>query len=180
MHGEDAINEEMAIADERTGEPQKILDQAMIKEPIQRLNPRTPPICIAAGQTVAAAIELMRVNNVGSVLITENGQLIGIITDRDILCKVAAVRADPQRLRVQEVMTVAPETLTFEDSIVFALNKMGVGGFRHVPLVDEEHRPVGIISVIHIVRYVVSFFAKEVMNIPPEPGMNVTRKREGA
>ena len=64
--------------------------------------------------------------------------------------------------------------------IVFALNKMGVGGFRHVPLVDENYRPVGIVSVRHIVRYVVDFFAKEVMNLPPEPGMDIGQSREGA
>jgi CBS domain-containing protein len=77
-------------------------------------------------------------------------------------------------------MTADPATLGIDDAIVYALNKMGVGGFRHVPLVDDDKRPVGIISVRHIVRYVVDFFAREVMNLPPEPGMDVGRSREGA
>lgn len=180
MQGEDAINEEFAIAAERADEPRKILDQMMIKEPIRRLDPRCPPICMAADGTVADAIELMTAHVVGSVLVTRDERLAGIVTERDVLCQVSAAHADPRQIRVDQIMTSDPETLTLDDPIVFALNKMGVGGFRHVPLVDEAGRPIALISVRHIVRYVVDFFAHEVMNLPPEPGMDVARKREGA
>jgi CBS domain-containing protein len=180
MNNDEHINDELSIASDRLDEPRKILDQVMIKEPISRLTPRQPAICVEVGTKMSVAIELMRTENVGSVLVTEDEKLIGIITDRDILCKVTAVHGNPDRLRVEEIMTVGPETLKITDPIVFALNKMGVGGFRHVPLVDEEYRAIGIISVIHVVRYVVDFFAREVMNLPPEPGMDIGQSREGA
>jgi CBS domain-containing protein len=45
-----------------------------------------------------------------------------------------------------------------------------VGGFRHVPLVDSDGRPVGILSVKDIVDYLAEHFPREVLNIPPEPG----------
>ena len=180
MGCENDINEEFAIEAERTNEPRKILDQMMIKEPIRRLEPRQPPICVTSDKTVADVIELMRIHLIGSVLVNQDEQLIGIVTERDILCKVTAIHANPQELLAKDVMTLSPATLTLDDPIVFALNKMGVGGFRHVPLVDEQNRPIAIISVRHIVRYVTDFFAKEVMNLPPEPGMDVGRNREGA
>ena len=177
---DDAIAEELTIAAERLDRPRKILDQMMIREPIRRLNPRQPPICVRTGETVAAAIELMRQNGIGSVLIVDKQRLVGILTERDILCKITAVHQDPQRVLVQEVMTRDPACLGLDDPILFALNRMGVGGFRHVPLVDGAHRPVGLISVRHLVRYMVDFFAHEVMTLPPAPGTDIVSQREGA
>lgn len=180
MPSEDAINEEFAIAAERTEESRKILDQAMINEPIQQLKPLRPPICITKDRSAAEVVDLMRKHRIGSVLVTEQERLIGIVTEHDILCKAIALHTDPEQMRVEEIMTPEPATLKMDDPIVFALNKMEVGGFRHVPLVDEDNRPVGVVSVRHIVRHVVEFFAGEVMNLPPEPDMDVGRSREGA
>jgi CBS domain-containing protein len=177
---EDAITEELTIAAERFDRPRKVLDQMMINEPIRRLRPRQPPTCVHVGETVAAAIELMRRNGIGSVLIVEGQRLVGILTERDVLCKVTAAHQDPKAKRVEEVMTRDPACLSLDDPIVFALNRMGVGGFRHVPLVDENHHPVGLISVRHLVRYMVDFFAHEVMTLPPRPGGNIGARREGA
>jgi CBS domain-containing protein len=177
---EDAITEELAIAAERMDRPRKVLDQMMIKEPIRRLHPRQPPVCVPVGATVAYAIELMRRNGIGSVLVTQDEQLVGILTERDILCKITAVQQDPGRKLVEEVMTRDPACLSLDDPIVFALNRMGVGGFRHVPLIDEQRRPVALISVRHLVRYLVDFFAHEVMNLPPAPGTDAGPQREGA
>jgi CBS domain-containing protein len=67
-------------------------------------------------------------------------------------------------------MTRQVETLTPDDPIAFALQRMSVGGFRHVPLVDAAGRPVGILSVKDIVDYFAENFPREVLNIPPEPG----------
>ena len=177
---EDAIAEELTILAERMDRPRKILDQMMLKEPIRRLHPRQPPVCVPIGQPVTLAIELMRRNGIGSVLITENQQLVGILTERDVLCKITATYQDPRTKRVEEIMTRDPACLSPEDPIVFALNRMGVGGFRHVPLVDEKHHPVGLISVRHLVRYMVDFFAHEVINLPPSPSNGVASQREGA
>jgi CBS domain-containing protein len=177
---EEAIAEELTILAERMDRPRKILDQMMLKEPIHRLHPRQPPVCVPIGQPVTHAIELMRRNGIGSVLITENQRLVGILTERDVLCKITAIYQDPRLKRVEEIMTRDPACLGLEDPIVFALNRMGVGGFRHVPLVDEKHHPVGLISVRHLVRYMVDFFAHEVINLPPSPGNGVASQREGA
>jgi len=177
---DDAIAEELTIVAERLDRPRKILDQMMIREPIRRLGPRQPPVCVRVGETVAGAIELMRKNGIGSVLIVDGQRLVGILTERDVLCKITAAHQDPQRILVQEVMTRDPACLALDDPILFALNRMGVGGFRHVPLVDGEHRPVGLISVRHLVRYMVDFFAHEVMTLPPDPGTDIGSQREGA
>jgi len=87
---------------------------------------------------------------------------------------------DPETTSVDRFMSENPERLRPSDSIVFALNKMSLGGFRHIPLVDDEAQPVGVISVKDIVDYIAEFFSKEVHNVPPEPGLDVAKSRDGA
>ena len=77
-------------------------------------------------------------------------------------------------------MTPDPEVLTPDAPIVYALNKMSVGGFRHVPLVDELQRPVGIVSVKDIIDYIVDFFPNDVLTVPPDPARaEAWRGRDG-
>ena len=77
-------------------------------------------------------------------------------------------------------MTANPESLRMTDSIAYALNKMSVGGYRHIPLVDNASAPVGVISVKDIINYIVRFFPKSIMNLPTLPRQNYTQEREGA
>ena len=67
---------------------------------------------------------------------------------------------------LRELMTPNPEVLHPDDPIVYALHRMSVGGYRHVPLVDDGGRPVGMLSVKDIVHYVVSFFVSDVLTLP--------------
>ena len=76
-------------------------------------------------------------------------------------------------------MTRNPETLPHDASIAWVLNKMSVGGFRHVPVVDEQNHPVCVISVRDVVHFLVDFFPHEVLNLPPEYDSS-TKSREGA
>jgi CBS domain-containing protein len=112
----------------------------------------------------------MKEYRVGCVLVEKEGRLLGIFTERDILTKLVGTGYDPAKVQVDEVMTRDPETLTSDDPIAFAMQRMSVGGFRHVPLVDPNGRPVGILSVKDIVDYLAEHFPREVLNIPPEPG----------
>ncbi|TMA30596.1 MAG: CBS domain-containing protein, partial [Deltaproteobacteria bacterium] len=63
--------------------------------------------------------------------------------------------------------------------VAYVLNKMSVGGFRHVPVIDDEHRPVCVISVNDVVTFLVNAFPREVLNLP-EPGTTPPASREGA
>jgi len=77
-------------------------------------------------------------------------------------------------------MTRSPDAVLSNGTVAFVLNRMAVGGFRHVPVVDEDDRPVALISVRDVVQFLVEQFPREVMNLPPEVGANITRSREGA
>jgi signal-transduction protein with cAMP-binding, CBS, and nucleotidyltransferase domain len=150
--------------------PRKILDTALFGEPIKTLPRRAGHVAIPLGTTIGEAARVMKEHRIGCVLVEDGGKLVGIFTERDILTKLVGTGYDPARVQVDGVMTRNPETLTPEDPIAYAMQLMSVGGFRHVPLVDADRRPVDILSVKDIVDYLVEHFPREVLNIPPEPG----------
>ncbi len=153
------------------------LDHRMLREPIRTLQMR-PAVSVPRGTALADAIRQMQQHRVGYVMVVEGGRLAGILTERDILYKVLGTNQDMNKVLVDAVMTRDPEALTPEDAIVYAFQKMSVGGFRHVPLVDAQRRPVGMLSVKDVVDWVAEFFPQEVLNVPPEPGRH-PRQPEG-
>jgi len=137
------------------------------KDPVSRLEPSAPHV-VERAATVADAVNLMRQENVGCVLVCEAGRLIGLFTERDLMCRVLAV-GKPLSLPIIEVMTPDPVTVLPADTIRVAVRKMKAGGHRHLPVVDENTRPVGILSVKRVVRYLVEHYPAAVYNQPP-PG----------
>ncbi len=129
------------------------MDSQTLRRPIEELNPRKP-ICVRTGTTVAEAIRKMKAYDIGCVcVVNPEKKLCGILTERDVLTKVVGGNVDPEAVRVEDVMTHNPEYLFLDDQMAFALNRMHVGGFRHVPLTDLNGTPSAVISVRDIVRH---------------------------
>ena len=140
---------------------------AILTEPISALGPKSP-VVVGPEVPVREAVRLMTENHIGCVCVVERGILLGIFTERDLLYAVQS-GIDPSRTRVGELMTEKPETLRRQDGIAQALNQMSEGGFRHIPIVDAAGRPIGIIAMTDIVRFIVSLFPDAVQNVPPDP-----------
>jgi CBS domain-containing protein len=177
MH-DDIILEEEAIADERAADAARV-GAAILHQPIHELATLKPAIFVPPTSSVRSAIQRMNEGRVGYVLVEDKRRLIGIFTERDVLTKVVGTALDIDRVTVDTVMTRDPETLSLDHRVSHALNKMSVGGFRHIPLVDEDGRPVGVVSMRDVVDYMVDLFRTEVLNLPPEP-RNIAHAREGA
>ena len=97
--------------------------------------------------TVYEATKAMFEANVASTVIIDNdGKLIGIVTERDLTRCVLAKGLDAKETRLEEVMTKNPVTISPDDLAMDALQKMCELGFRHLPIVDGE-RVVGMVSV---------------------------------
>jgi CBS domain-containing protein len=86
-------------------------------------------------------------------LVVSNGTLVGIFTERDVFMKVAGQPTDLEHTAINELMTVDPVTLPAEAAVAFALNKMVIEGFRHIPLVDDRNRPVAVVSIHDLIDY---------------------------
>ncbi len=157
-------------------------DAGALREPLSALTTQ-PAIVFPPHTTVTEAMRAMQRDHRGCVLITDDGtpesKLTGIFTERDVLFRIVDRGRNPAALPLSEVMTSDPETLSVRSTIAYALNKMSVGGFRHVPVVDDEHRPAFVVSVRDVVTYLVDRFPREVLNLPVERG-RAPRSREGA
>ena len=162
----EGYEEDLAMYEEAQGPEHKQLDNEALLRPIRYLNYPTSPLAVAPDQTVGEALELMVQRRIGAVLVIEGERLVGIFAERDALLK-KLWKGDKLDLPVSELMTPNPDTLTPDDTIAFALNRMVQGGYRHVPLVDVAHKPVGVLVMRDVVSYVVSFFPSEVINVPP-------------
>ncbi|HAL54908.1 MAG TPA: CBS domain-containing protein [Bacteroidetes bacterium] len=171
------LDEELSQMYDESAKPPKVLDATAFHTPIKSLKVRKP-VMVSPDHSVAAAIELMQEKKLGCVAVTENEKLVGIFTERDVLMKIAG-KLDPATLKVRDVMTLRPEAFQPEDSIAFILNAMHVGGYRHVPVVDDQGRPLAVASIKDIVSFILDHFAEDVLNLPPEP-MRKTEQREGA
>jgi len=141
---------------------------AILREPIRGLEPHDP-ICVHPGTPLRGAIMAMNDARIGCVLVTEGDRLVGILTERDILKKVVGhLDMDSP---VERIMTPNPETVGMDDDIAHVLNKMHIGGYRHIPVLDKQGRPVGVVSMRDFVKFIVSLFPAAVLNVPPEPGL---------
>jgi CBS domain-containing protein len=110
-------------------------------------------IRVAETTPVVDVIRQMQELSIGSALVVDGDRLTGIFTERDALVKVAGRPLDG--VTVGAVMTPDPVVLRAQDSVAVALNKMAVGGFRHIPLVDGAE-PTGVISARDLFRYLVT------------------------
>ena len=99
-----------------------------------------------ADTTVGEAARQMKQRKVGAVMVVEDGKLVGVFTERDALFRVVAEGRDTTTTPLAGVMTHNPKTVSPDQSFAIALRMMHDGGFRHVPVVEND-KPVGIVSV---------------------------------
>ncbi|MCP4005867.1 MAG: CBS domain-containing protein [bacterium] len=146
---------------------ERLLRGAILREPISALEPRKP-VLVPAEMKLREAVTIMTENHTGCVCVVEEGVLVGIFTERDLL-RAVQENIDPSNVSVGQVMTGKPETLRPEHGIALALNMMSEGGFRHIPLTDTGGRPVGIVAMRDIVRFICTMFPDVTSAIPPDP-----------
>jgi CBS domain-containing protein len=104
------------------------------------------PVTVEATDTVVAAARSMRDGNIGDVVVVDNGQIQGILTDRDIVVRALAEGRDPARTTVGEICSRELTTLSPNDAIGDAEKTMRARAIRRLPVV-EGGRPVGIVSL---------------------------------
>jgi len=121
----------------------------------------------------------MREGNRGAAVVVSSGALVGIFTERDVLMRVAGQSMDLDHVAISQLMTANPLTLPVDASVAFALNKMLIEGFRHIPLVDDQNRPIAVVSMRDLIDYLSNFFSREILNLPPDPRVGF-RNRDGA
>ena len=164
------LEEELNIIKERDREQNPILELALsIDEPIDNILFREPVI-VKKDIKVSDAITLFNEKDVGCVLVVDdNKKLIGIFTERDVIRKLITKGLDINKETIENHMTRRPDSLCLSDPIAYALNRMAAGGYRHVPLVNEQNEPVGSLSIRDIIDHLADYYSNEILNLPPSP-----------
>ena len=109
------------------------------------------PTTIEAGEDVVEAARLMAAQDVGSLPVVDNGELVGIVTDRDLAVQVLAKDLDPHKTTVASVCSENPVVVGPEDSLEDALQRMAKEQVRRLPVV-AKHRIVGILAQADVSR----------------------------
>jgi CBS domain-containing protein len=123
-----------------------------IREPLSNI-PAKDPVKVAASDPVAMAVRQMQSRDTDCVLVMEGAHLAGIITPWDILHKVAGPTEDLNAVSCRQIMTADPVFLRDNDDVAVAINKMSLGGFRHIPLLQGD-QPVSVVSIGELFKHI--------------------------
>lgn len=132
--------------------PATAVERALLTDRVKQFQGRQP-LTVAPTATVREVLRMMADNKVGCVLVEEQGKMAGIFTERDALLKLGEKAAELGGRPISEFMTSKVESLPPTAKIAFAVHRMDMGGFRHVPVVDGQNNTVGIFSVRDILSY---------------------------
>lgn len=146
-------------------------------DPVTQAYPDAP-LAVSADSTVGDVVQLMRAQKGSCVLICDDdGKLAGIFTERDALKWMS--EAAPASLSIRDAMSPEPARLDSKASVGQTIEMMAEGGYRHLPIVDEQGVPAGVAAVRGIVHYLVDHFPETIYTLPPEPGKKPSERDGG-
>lgn len=111
---------------------------------------------IGPDASVHAALEMMAHRKVGALVVTEEGSLAGIISERDFAREMITAEGGPRDMLVSDIMTSSVHTVTLEHTVGDCMGMMTDKRIRHLPVLDDGSRLVGVISIGDVVRAVIS------------------------
>jgi CBS domain-containing protein len=123
-------------------------------------------LAVDAGNSLRDTLQAMQTSGSGSALVTDNGRLTGIFTERDLISKIGAAAVDETR-PIRDFMTPNPTVLSPEDSVFDAIYLMDEHGYRNIPLVETDGRLVGSLPVSKVVEFLAESLPQEVLALPP-------------
>lgn len=138
-----------------------IIDNRFLAKSIGLLNPKHSTN-VSYQASVADVVRTLQQNKIGCVCVTnEKGALVGIFSERDLVLKVCLKVPDLDVVRIADYMTANPQSANMTTTIAYALTLMSHGGFRHLPLTDDDGVPVGMVSVKDIIDYIGGAITKD-------------------
>ena len=137
--------------------PRSAVESSIMQDPLVSLGP-AEAFSVSPDTPLRDVVAAMAAREVGSVLVVDNGRLVGIFSERDVLMRVGERYAELREEPIRAFMTADPETLPRDASVAFAINRMALGNYRHIPVVDGA-RLVGVLSVRDMLRYLSAWYA---------------------
>ena len=142
--------------------PASQIEQTVMQLPLTSLK-MTPVHAIPPDTTLEAAVATLVRQQIDLLEVVEGGKLIGVLSVRDVVTRVGADYRQKLAEPVRKFMTPNPETLPPDAPITFVINKMDVGGYRHVPVVQGGDRMLGVVSASDVIAYIVKHSKEHVV-----------------
>ncbi len=139
--------------------PASDIERSLLKDSIHVLAPRRP-LTVTPTTPIGDVLHILVDESIGCVLVVEDEQIVGIFSERDALMRLNVSATELMDKPVSQFMTPSPETLEESDKIAFALHKMDLGGYRHVPILAGG-KVTGVISIRDILRYLTEHVSVE-------------------
>ena len=127
------------------------VERGLMKDRIETLSPKTP-YTVSPQTSIGEVLNQMTSASIGCVMIVDGDALLGIFSEYDELMKVNTDAAQMAARPISTVMTSDPVTLEATDRIAYALHKMHVGGYRHLPIMTKG-KLSGVVSIRDILNY---------------------------
>jgi CBS domain-containing protein len=156
---EDCENCGQPLGDTHLPPPPNEASRRLLSDRVETLSPRKP-ITVAPAMPVGDVLRLMVERKVGCVVVADGAKPLGIFSERDALRKISDRAAQLADKPVSEFMTSNPQTLMADAKIAFAVQRMDLGGFRHLPVVDRAGELIGVISARDILRYLTDIMTR--------------------
>jgi CBS domain-containing protein len=113
-------------------------------------------ISIPSDATVYSAIELMADKRIGALLVVDEGQLVGVVSERDYARKVILMGRSSKDTFVREIMTRDPITIRCDTSVDEAMRAMTENRIRHLPVINSQGKIAGVLSIGDVVNWMLT------------------------
>jgi CBS domain-containing protein len=130
---------------------------------------RRPEVRVDAGDAMWKVVAAMKEGRRGAVLVEDDGALVGIFTERDLMTRLDHTSLDWLHTPIRDVMTPRPMAIRPEDTIAEAMRRLNQGKRRHLPVVDAAGKILGILSIRDLLAHVAQRFPEDFVNLPPDP-----------
>ena len=132
------------------------LVEAMLRDSVTKVE-HQPFTAVGPDDLLCDVLTAMDKIHVACTMVVQDGKLLGIFSERDVLNKLVDDYASLSNKPVSEFMTPQPSATYTTDSPSKAMNLMAVHGFRHVPILDVDDNVVGIIGPRRVLRYIKTY-----------------------
>ena len=129
------------------------IQSVMMSEPVGNLLTGEDLLVANVTDHLKKVVEIFRTQKKNCLLVYEQKHLVGILSNRDILFKVAGKYKDLSKVHVGAVMTSVPEYVKASAPIAYVVNKMAMGGFRHLPVLNDDGTPISIVTIQDVLSY---------------------------
>ena len=154
---EDLMEFEDPLSDYEPIQYESELHRALAEELVDQIESK-PFIQVTPSTTIRQSIRALHESKVSSLLVVDEGKLVGIFTERDVLERVAEQYPKMADTAVSEVMTTNPTVIYETDPAAVALAAIAVGGHRHVPVMAVNNMIQGIVSPKRVFRFIEKYY----------------------